>query len=300
MLAITALVFTSCSDDDDDKTGRKPIAMSKEVKEIIGRLPDLKALDVVKLDAYLAGSSKGDFNAWKTNLEGLEKRTTQAIKGHAGTLPRKGKDLYFDDKGIEVKQVIAKGLIGAYQVENYKNHLLQAYRLKDADKREEQLNRGLAYLLGDYTKKKTKDEYNGEGNSFAKYMVSVGLQDKIFKAIEDTKKVIDTETFNAELLKLNGLINKVLALKTKEYLVEYPTNVRTAKKVTVDDLHEMSEGYGFAYSLQFVFVHPPAKTISKADAEKITGFDLWTLSGLEAESELEKEAKKAVALFGVQ
>ncbi len=309
MLAVSALALTSCGEHDHDLDNVKKV--NKEVERIVGQLNDLKEANVDNLSP-LGKGSKTDLTAWKKELADNEKLTNDAEEGKAGKMMRGEKTMYLSDKGVETDQLIKKGLIGAYQLNGFNGAIMKGIGATTAEARENALDEGVAYLLGDYSKakSKTKDEFNAEGNGFGKYMVGYPeIKEGIFTAIEEARANKDNKgKYTAAVVKLTDLANLVVAKRTVKYLGDYvqalrkPFNEEKKEGLTAGNIHEISEGLGFAYSLQYAYnTKEHGKFyLTAEEAKKVTEVDLYAeAKDNSGESTLDNILKKVKEAFNL-
>ncbi len=266
-----SLMVVSCHKKEKDEPTKKTTLESivKEFKFIDG----VSTADVSK-------SALADMNAWVTELNAISK-DAKAERGKAGKLGKR----YVNTRGVETVQLIKKGLIGALQLSQFNNALMAgAMGAKTAEARKAAVDKAVKYLLG--TKElKTRDEYKKDGNAFGKYMISVAGSEK-YKDID--KKIVETietayanvdkkEEYTKALLDLNKYVVTVVAFRAVHYMAKYTPKVR--ENFDGESVHELSEGLGFAYSLQFAYKPHGQYHLSAEEAKKITEVNLWSEEG---------------------
>ncbi len=296
LLAFSLLAVSCKKDDNDTPPTPRVITLNDIIKEF-------KFLEKAGVNPEVNTVAKKDLEAWVVELNKINKVTTTATEGKAGKLGKR----FVNTKGVETVQLIKKGLIGALQLNGFNNASMAGVRAKDGQGRKAALNRAVAYLLGDYKgKKKSKDDFKKEGNAFGKYMVSVAkserfkdIDKKIYEAIERAEKSTnDPKKFGAALVQLNEHVTTVVAFRAVHYLAGYGEKVRN--DFNGENVHELSEGLGFAYSLQFAYNyyggHKPYLTAKEAKA--FTTVDLWKeAKDKSGNSFLDKGAEKIANLF---
>ncbi len=99
---------------------------------------------------------------------------------------------------------------------------------------------------------------------------------------------------------LNKWATKVVAFRAVHYLAGYGGKIKQDGGWTADNVHELSEGLGFAYSLAFAYdysKHAPFFTI--AEAREFTDVDLYTeRKDKSGNSKLDKSSEKIAKMFG--
>lgn len=295
-----SLMAVSCSDDDDNNPKGTPNPDYKAVTldEIV---KDFKFIDGVGAKD-VSKAAMADFEAWVKELNEVTKYNDVAKEGKAGKLGKR----YINAKGVETIQLIKKGLIGALQLNNFNNALMSGIQGKDAAARKKAVDMGVKYLLGS-DKPKTKDEFKAEGNAFGKYMMSVAASTKykdidkhIYKAIEMAYANVDNkEKYGEYLLDLNKHVVTVVAFRGVHYLAGYGGKIREKDGFTGENVHELSEGLGFAYSLQFAYKPRGQFYLSPEEAKKFANVNLWEeAKDKSGNSFLDKESERIAEMFG--
>ncbi len=300
-MALSILAISCNKDDDDDNNANRPKNPNYEAKTLDGIVKDFKFID---------GVSSNDIDPKALPvLEELVKELNEVTmydnepeNGKSGKLGKR----YLNKKGVETVQVIKKGLIGALQVYQTKVALMAgSMQAKTPEDRKAAVDKIVKYLLGSQTQK-SKDEFKAEGNAFGKYMVSTAgkaMFKDIDKSIYSLIKMAyantnDKDKFNSALGSINAKVNMVIAARTVHYIAGYTDKIRT--DFSADNVHELSEGLGFAYALSFAFsvkTHKPY--LSASDAKKITEVNLWEVAKTKkGESLLEKKAEEIAKMFG--
>ncbi len=292
-----SLLAVSCKKDEPDTP---PVAKTVTLDDII---KEFKFLNDAGVNPEVDPTAKKDLEAWVVELNKINKVTTKATEGKAGKLGKR----VVNAKGVETVQLIKKGLIGALQLNGFNNSSMAGVRAADAKARKAALDRAASYLLGNYKgKKKSKDDFKKEGNAFGKYMMSVtkserfkGIDKNIYDAIERAEKSANNpKEFSAALVQLNEYVTTVVAFRAVHYLAGYGGKIR--EDFNGENIHELSEGLGFAYSLQFAYNfyggHKPYLTAKEAKA--FTTVDLWKeAKDKSGNSFLDKGAEKIANLF---
>ncbi len=282
-----SLMVVSCKKDKKDEP-KQTVTLESIVKEF-------KFIDGVST-ADVSKSALADMNAWVDELNAISK-DAKAERGKAGKLGKR----YVNTRGVETVQLIKKGLIGALQLNQFKSALAAgAMGARTAEARKAAVDKAVKYLLG--TKElKTRDEYKKDGNAFGKYMISVAGSEKYKDIDKQIVEAIETAYANVEnpkvygqaLLQLNNYVVRVVAFRAVHYMAKYTPKIR--ENFDGESVHELSEGLGFAYSLQFTYNianHQPF--VSAEDAKKITEVNLWSEEGKKFVEEQAAEIAKKV------
>lgn len=200
---------------------------------------------------------------------------TIATAGNAGNLQEAGggSTRYVNEKGLELNQAFNKGLIGALMVDQMLNNYLGTAVLDAGDNR---ANNDAGTLDGDknYTTMEHKwDEaygylYGNESNpavpvlgadSFlSKYVSRVendtdfsGIAMDIYNAFKLGRAAIVAKNYEVrdeQAQIIREKISQVIGVRAVYYLQQGKDNLGTDN---ASAFHDLSEGYGFVYSLQF-------------------------------------------------
>lgn len=224
-----------------------------------------------------AAKIKADFDGWiKAQVEEVFPRwEDDATAGNAGKIQEAGggSTRYVNGKGLEYNQAIAKSLIGALMVDQILNNYLSTAVL-DAGTNRADNDAGILAPEKNYTNMEHKwDEaygylYGNEENpaspvlgadSFLnKYLERVdgdsdfkGIANTIYEAFKLGRAAIVAKNYivrdeQAEIIREN--VSKVIAIRAVYYLQSGKSNLENDK---ASAFHDLSEGYGFIYSLRF-------------------------------------------------
>ena len=199
-----------------------------------------------------------------------------ASPGAPGYITNGSKTRYVNPKGLEYNQAFAKGSIGSLIVDQVLNNYLGSQRLsnsayraaheagtlesgKNYTKLEHYFDEAYGYVYGDPTVDfESPIDYEGDAFLF-KYITRVngdvdfaGIQEQIFKAFKIGRAALvaqDYDALNDAITVLQYQISKVIGVRAVYYL-------QAGKRALADQdfttaFHDLSEGYGFVYSLQF-------------------------------------------------
>jgi hypothetical protein len=280
-------------------------ASSKSVRSKVAASTDFYASNTTDATAI-----KADFDSW------IEAQVTEvfpmwdmdASAGNAGQIQEAGGGSvrYVNAKGIEYNQLINKGLIGALMVDQILNNYLSPAVLDAAsnvaDNDAESLNDGKNYT----TMEHKWDEafgylYGNEADITAptlntdsflnKYLSRVegdadfaGIAEEIYNAFKLGRAAIvakDYTTRNVQAEILREKISEIVGIRAVYYLQQGKNNLPTDKGGA---FHDLSEGIGFIYSLQFTRMpNSTASYFTKAEVDEFmatlqNGNGFWDLS----------------------
>jgi hypothetical protein len=215
-----------------------------------------------QFDAWIAAQVNEVFPAWDTD----------ASAGVAGQVQESdgGSTRYINAKGLEYNQVINKGLIGALMVDQILNNYLSPAVLDEASNREDN-DAGIVATDKNYTTMEHKwDEAFGylygldiaiapelnKDKFLNKYLSRVegdadftGIASEIYNAFKLGRAAIANKDYTtrdeqAEILKEK--ISEIVGIRAVYYLQQGKDT-----QFIEDSFHDLSEGLGFVYSLQF-------------------------------------------------
>jgi hypothetical protein len=219
---------------------------------------------------------KADFDSW---IEGQVNHVfpfwdQDASKGVAGKLQEAGGGpiRWVNKKGLEYDQAVIKGLIGGLMVDQILNNYLSTSVLDEAsnvsDNNENVLESGknyttmehkwdeaFGYLYGNDAAAEPKlntdsflNKYLGRVKGDADF---AGIADEIYNAFKLGRAAIvakDYITRDAQAEILREKISEIVGIRAVYYLQQGKNNLQSDKGGA---FHDLSEGFGFIYSLQF-------------------------------------------------
>ena len=246
-------------------------------------------------DSYISEQ----FTAVKANKEVL------ADAGKAGQIAQGTKVRYVNEKGLEMNQAFAKGLIGGLLADQILNNYLSREVLDEADNRanndagtpeegknyttmEHKWDEAYGYLYGDPSIP-TQDPNTVLNESddalLFKYMGSVnddsdfeGIAEETFEAFKTGRAAIvagDYQTRDAQVKIIRENISKVIAVRAVHYL--QAGKEQMAEGQTGAAFHSLSEAYGFIYSLRFT--HNPETGAPYISADNVENYLGQLMSG---------------------
>ncbi len=218
-------------------------------------------------DGYIADQVNNVFPNWGV----------VATAGTAGQIADGTSTRYINEKGLELNQAFNKGLIGALMADQALNNYLGTAVLDEGTNREDNNNGTVAegktyttmehkwdeaygYLYGTAADRENPNPTIGSGDSFLnKYIGRVegdsdfeGIAADIWNAFKLGRAAIvaknyDVRDAQADIIKQK--ISEVIAIRAVYYLQQGKGNLNPADMGPA--FHDLSEGYGFIYSLRF-------------------------------------------------
>jgi hypothetical protein len=294
MFTNTGNYFSTLDLNDSGKSLRSKVAASS---------------DYFSANSTDANTITADFDGWITSQvsDVFPNWSTDAIAGTAGKIQEAGggSTRYVNAKGLEYNQAIHKGLIGALMTDQMLNNYLSISVLDAADNRADN-DAGTVAEGKNYTSMEHKwDEafgylYGlddalapqlGVDSFLNKYLSRVendadftGIAADIYDAFKLGRAAIVAKDYTvrdqqAEIIREK--ISEIIGIRSVYYLQQGKANL------TADvggAFHDLSEGYGFVYSLQFTRqpgTSNPYFTKSEVEvflAELMTGNGFWDVA----------------------
>lgn len=309
------------NDDFEDLGNLDLNASSKSV-----RSKTAASADFFSSNSTDATAIKAEFDSW------IEEQVTDvypnwsndASAGVAGKIQEAGggSTRYVNGKGLELNQAVNKGLIGALMTDQMLNNYLSPAVLDAgtniADNDSETLSSGKNYTTMEHKWDEAFGYLYGADNQenptlgadafLNKYLARVegdsdfsGIAATIYDAFKLGRAAIvnsdyTTRDEQAEIIREN--VSKIIAVRAIYYLQGGKTTLGTDWGSA---FHDLSEGFGFIYSLQFTRqpgTNSPYFTKSEVDAfisQLMTGNGFWDVSG----STLDSMSETIASRFGI-
>lgn len=224
-------------------------------------------------------------------------QSTIAAAGVAGQIADGGSTRYVNSKGLEYNQAVTKGLIGALMVDQALNNYLGTAVLDAGTNRadndndivvegksytdmEHKWDEAYGYAYGTAANLTNPNLTIGEDDSFLnKYIGRVeqdatdfgGIAADIFDAYKLGRAAIvakDYEVRDQQAVILRELISQVVGIRAVYYLQQGKNGIEANDFGAA--FHDLSEGFGFIYSLQFT--RNPATNAPYFSAVEVQGF----------------------------
>lgn len=235
--------------------------------------------DYFSTNAADAAAIKAEFETWLSAQvsEIFPAQNVVATVGQPGQLPDGGSTRYVNSKGLEYDQLFGKSLIGALMVDQTLNNYLalsvldEATNVADNDNEvlvegenytnmEHKWDEAYGYLYGTSVNLANPNATIGDDDSFLnKYIGRVegdsdyaGIAADIFDAFKLGRAAIVAKNYNlrdAQAAIIRTKISEIIAIRAVYYLQQGKIALEAENFGTA--FHDLSEGYGFIYSLQF-------------------------------------------------
>ncbi len=240
---------------------------------------------------------QGEFDSWieKQVSEVFPNWGVSAVAGTPGQIADGSSTRYVNAKGLEYNQVINKGLIGALMVDQALNNYLGTAVLDEADNRtnndsgtvaegksyttmEHKWDEAYGYVFGLNADASNPNDDLGADSFLNKYLGRVeadtdfaGIANDIFEAFKLGRAAIVAKDYtvrDAQAQIIREKISEIIGIRAVYYLQQ------GKNAVAADDMgaafHDLSEGYGFIYSLQFTRM--PNSTDAYFTKAEVDGF----------------------------
>lgn len=250
---------------------------------------------------------KDDFEAFIEEQMNVVKvnKDQLAQPGIAGQIASGSKTRYVNGKGLELNQAFAKGLIGGLVLDQIANNYLSTEVLDEGDNRlnnenevveegtnfttmEHKWDEAYGYLYGNPTIPAANPNSilnQSEDRLLFSYLGQVdadddfaGLATSTFDAFKKGRAAIVAENYQirdeqVEIIREN--LSKVIAVRAVHYLQGGKSSLAENNKGAA--FHELSEGFGFIYSLRFT--NNPATKMSYLSKAQIDEYKEQLLAG---------------------
>jgi hypothetical protein len=257
--------FSDTDLDASNKNVRSKVAASK---------------DYFSTNTTVSNTIKADFDGWiadQANIVFVNWDIT-ATAGSAGQLQQAGGGSmrYVNAKGLELNQAVAKGLIGGLIADQILNNYLSVSVLDAGDNManndnnvveagksyttmEHKWDEAYGYLYG--AEADPASPVLGADGFLNKYLSSVdgdadfaGIADAVYEAFKLGRAAIVAKKYDvrdAQVQIIRENISKIIAIRAVHYLQGGKTALEAETVDYAKAFHELSEGFGFVYSLQF-------------------------------------------------
>jgi hypothetical protein len=222
---------------------------------------------------------RADFENWiKTQVDEVYPNwNTAAAAGTAGQIADGSSTRYVTAKGLEMNQVFNKSLIGALMVDQILNNYISSNVLdpfeeandagtlvegKNYTDMEHDWDEAYGYAFGTAQNLADPRPTIGEDDSFLnKYIGRVegdtdfaGITEDIYQAFKLGRAAIVAKNYtvrNEQAEILRELISEIIGIRAVYYLQQAKNAIDQETPDYGGAFHDLSEGYGFIYSLQF-------------------------------------------------
>ena len=239
--------------------------------------------DYFSSNATDAAEIKADFDAWiKGQIdEVFPNWAVTATAGNAGVLQEAGggSERYVNAKGLEYDQAFTKSLIGALMTDQALNNYLGTAVLDEADNianndngvvadgqvyttMEHKWDEAYGYLYGASADPANPNPTIGDADSFLnKYIGRVegdpdfaGIAAEIYDALKLGRAAIVAKNYtvrDAQAAIVKEKVSEIIGIRAVYYLQQGKNGLEAGTVDYASVFHDLSEGFGFIYSLQF-------------------------------------------------
>lgn len=282
---------------DSDFSDPNLNASSKNIRSKTAASADLFSANTTDATAI-----KNQFDSWISEQvsDVFPNWTADASIGVAGKIQEAGggSTRYVNGKGLELNQAVNKGLIGGLMADQMLNNYLGSAVLdagtNTVDNDEKTLSDGKNYTTMEhkwdeafgylYGADNQENPTLGADSFLNKYLARVegdpdfqGIASTIYDAFKLGRAAIVNNDYltrdeQADIIREN--ISKVIAIRAIYYLQQGKANLGTD---WASAFHDLSEGFGFVYSLQFT--RKPGTTSAYFSTSEVNGFISTLTSG---------------------
>lgn len=266
----------------EDVAPFSPVDLNESTKSIKSKTA--ASSDFFSTNTVASAQIKEDFETWITAqvAEVFPATETVAEPGAAGQIADGSSVRYVSAQGLEYNQLVTKSLIGALMLDQTLNHYLSTSVLDEADNvanndadvvvdgenyttMEHKWDEAYGYVYGTSADATNPNTTIGADDSFLnKYIGRVegdpdfaGIADEIWNAFALGRAAIAAKDYvvrdaQAEIIKEK--LSEVIAIRAIYYLQQSKNALPDDRSNTAlygSSFHDLSEGYGFIYSLQF-------------------------------------------------
>lgn len=237
--------------------------------------------DYFSSNSTVSAEIKNQFETWLSAQinEVFPNQNTLAEPGVAGQIADGSSTRYVSAEGLEYNQLVNKSLIGALMADQMLNNYLSVSVLDEGTNREDNTNGVLAegssytnmehkwdeaygYLFGTATNKANPIPTIGDDDIFLnKYLGRVegdddfaGIAETVFNAFKLGRAAIvagDYDVRDEQAQIIREEISKVIGIRAVHYLQSGKQPIDQETPDYGAAFHDLSEGYGFVFSLQF-------------------------------------------------
>lgn len=291
--------FSSAELNNSDKSVKSKVAASK---------------DYFSQNAVESNIIKAEFESYISAQmnEVAPNRNQVAAEGISGQIADGTSVRYVNSKGLEYDQAFAKGLIGALLTDQMLNNYLSLDVLDEGDNvdlntagtvesgknyttMEHKWDEAYGYLYGDPTVPTPNPNSaltNNEDRFLFNYLAKVegdsdfaGIAEEIFNAFKTGRAAIVAGNYQVRNEQINIIkenISKIIAVRSVYYLQKGKNAMANGE--TGNAFHQLSEGFGFVFSLKFT-QNPQtgqpyfsATQVEDFKAQLLTGNGFWDVS----------------------
>ena len=258
-------------------------------------------------NATEAAEIKADFDSWITGQMTTVKMNKDELAeaGQAGQIAQGDRVRYVNEKGLEYNQAFAKSLIGGLLLDQILNNYLSQAVLDEADNRsnndegmteegkayttmEHKWDEAYGYLYGDPSIPANDPNSmlnESDDRLLFSYLGQVdededfaGLAESTYEAFKTGRAAIvagDYELRDEQVAIIRENLSKVIAVRAVDYLQGGKNALNNQEYGAA--FHELSEGFGFIYSLRFT--HNPETDAPYLSKSAIDGYKADLLEG---------------------
>ncbi|MTB50243.1 DUF4856 domain-containing protein [Lewinella sp. W8] len=274
-----AAMYANAGPNGEDVAPYTQASLNESTKSVRGKTAASR--DYFSTNTATAAEIRAEFDGWISGqvYEVFPAANVAAEPGQAGQIADGSAVRYVNAQGLEYDQLIIKGLIGALMTDQMLNNYLgtsvldEASNVADNDAgtvadgkpyttMEHKWDEAYGYLFGLSPDAASPLNTLGNDDDFLnKYLGRVendedyaGIAQRIFDAFKRGRAAIvagEYEERDAQADIIREEVSKVIAIRAVYYLMQGKFNLEATPAAYGAAFHDLSEGYGFIYSLQF-------------------------------------------------
>ncbi len=270
-------MYTNQTSNGEDANPFGDPSLNESTKSIRSKVA--ASADFFSANTVDAASIKEDFSTWISAQvnEVFSNQNELAAAGTAGQIADGTSVRYVNAMGLEYNQAFNKGLIGALMVDQTLNNYLSTAVLDAGENRslndagtvedgenyttmEHKWDEAYGYLYGTSSDPSDPNMTIGEDDSFLNKYIGrveddpdfVGIADDIWNAFKMGRAAIVAGDYNVRDEQANIIkekISSIIGIRAVYYLQQGKNGIANGNLGGA--FHDLSEGFGFVYSLQF-------------------------------------------------
>ncbi len=269
-------LFANQSADGNDVDPFSSEVLNESTKSIRAKIA--ASADFFLTNSTSSAAIKEDFETWinrqVTDIYAFKNELAEI--GQAGQIADGSSVRYINSVGLEYNQAVVKSMIGALMVDQILNHYLSGSRLDDGTNRsdndegvtidgkpytamEHYWDEAYGYLFGGCDNVQDPIGQSACDDYLHKYLLRVendedftGVAEEIFETFKRGRAAISASNYEERdiaVATLKTLISELIGIRAVYYLQQGKIAKENGQLGTA--FHDLSEGYGFIYSLQF-------------------------------------------------
>ncbi len=266
---------TATGEDADPFSNADLNASTKSIKSKVAA-----SADFFSANTAAAATIKAEFETWIAAQvsDVIPNENVLAAPGVAGQIADGSSVRFVNEMGLEYNQAVNKSLIGALMIDQTLNNYLSSTVLDEADNRtnndagtvedgqsyttmEHKWDEAYGYLYGLSADPANPNATLGDDEFLNKYIGRVegdpdfaGIAAEIYDAFKLGRAAIVAKDYalrDDQAAIIREKVSEIIGIRAVYYLMQAKTVLEQSTPAYGTAFHDLSEGYGFIYSLQF-------------------------------------------------